>query len=290
MIEVRGVTVEMPGRAKPVLDGIDCTIAPGEQVALLGGNGSGKTTLARLLNGTRAPTRGTIHVEGLDTRSPAALLQVRCAVGLLFQDPDDQFVTTTVEREIAFGLENQRLPAGELRVRVDALLAEFGLESQRRIAPHEMSGGEKARLALACVWAMRPRYLVLDETESLLDRRGRERLDAALAALPQETAIVHVTTDAERAARCDRVLVLHAGQLVATGPPDAIWAALPSSVVERTGLPLAWRLTSELVRRGRWTQATSSEERLVALAGRRDPGAPAPPRAAADVPISPEDR
>jgi energy-coupling factor transport system ATP-binding protein len=285
MIEVREVTVELSGRPVPVLDAVSFVIAPGERVALLGGNGSGKTTLARLLNGIHVPTRGAVQVDGTDTRVATTLPQVRRTVGLLFQDPDDQFVTTTVEREIAFALENQRLPAGEIRHRVEALLAQFDLADRRRAAPHEMSGGEKARLALACVWAMRPRYLVLDETESLLDRRGRERLGAALAALPPETAIVHVTTEAERAARCERVLVLHAGRLEADGPADTIWRDLPATAVARTGLPLAWRISARLVACGRIAQATSSEHGLVAaFVGMADRGIEGPTGGMASTP------
>jgi energy-coupling factor transporter ATP-binding protein EcfA2 len=138
-----------------------------------------------------------------------------------------------------------------------------------------MSGGEKARLALACVWVMQPRYLVLDETESLLDLRGRERLAAALAALPAKTGILHATTDPELAARFRRVIVLHAGRLVADGAPDAVLAALSEEVVVRTGHPLAWRISSRLRSTGRLDRATSSEAHLVETlaATRSDPSA-----------------
>jgi energy-coupling factor transporter ATP-binding protein EcfA2 len=268
MIEVREVAVEIQGLPAPVLEGVSFALGPGERAALLGGNGCGKTTLARLLNGTRLPTRGHVLVDGLDTRDTRSLVAIRRAVGLLFQDPDDQFVTTTVEREIAFGLENLRLPNPELRRAVDAALRDFDLEPHRQTPPHEMSGGEKARLALACVWVMRPRYLVLDETESLLDRRGRERLAAALAGLPSETAILHVTTDAEVASRCPRVLALHAGRLIADGTPDDVLASLPAAVIDRTGVPLAWRVASRLVAAGRLVRPTASSDRLIeALAG-----------------------
>jgi len=281
MIELHDIAVEIPGRPAPVLDGVSFTLAPGERVALLGGNGSGKTTLVRLLNGTRPPTRGRVLVDGLDTRAAATLLEVRRAVGLLFQDPDDQFVTTTVEREIAFGLENLRVPTAELRRTVDEALGRFDLEPHRRTPPHEMSGGEKARLALACVWVMRPRYLLLDETESLLDRRGREHLSAALAALPEETGILHATTDCELAARFPRVVVLHGGRQVADGAPDDVMPTLPAEVVARTSRPLVWRISSRLQSAGRIAHATASEERLLGALGvapdpniRRSPAGP----------------
>jgi energy-coupling factor transport system ATP-binding protein len=263
VIEVRDVRVLLPGRETPVLDDISFDLAPGERVALLGGNGSGKTTLARLLNGTQLPTSGTVRVDGLDTQAADARVAVRRAVGLLFQDPDDQFVSTTVEREIAFGLENLCVPQAVLREAVEKALQDFDLVRYRDTAPHEMSGGEKARLALACVWVMQPRYLILDETESLLDRRGCEAFEMALGALPPETAILALATDAEIAARADRVLVLHEGRLVADGIPDAVFGLLPAAVVVSTGLPFAWRVSSELQARGVPVRTTSQFDRVL---------------------------
>lgn len=287
MIELDHVGVEVPRRTVPLLDGVTFTLVPGERVALLGGNGSGKTTLLRLLNGTRPPTRGRVLVDGLDTRQAAALLEVRRRVGLLFQDPDDQFVSTTVEREIAFGLENLRVPTEEMRGIVDEALERFDLQPHRRTPPHEMSGGEKARLALACVWVMRPRYLLLDETESLLDRRGRERLAAALAALPFETGILHATTDSEFAARFPRVAVVHAGRLVADGAPDEILSRLPDEVAACTGRPLVWRISARLQAAGRLERATASEDRLVESLG-LSPAEPGKRRSSAGATCTPE--
>jgi energy-coupling factor transport system ATP-binding protein len=263
VIEVEGVVVERPGMASPVLDGVSFRLVEGERAALLGGNGSGKTTLARLLNGTELPTRGRVLVDGLDTRDPQARVEVRRRVGLLFQDPDDQFVTTTAEREVAFGLENLRVPSPEMRRAVDAALDEFGLADRAQAPPHEMSGGEKARLALACVWVMSPRALALDETESLLDRRGQERLRRQIEALPVGTAILRITTDAEVACSSPRILVLHAGRLVGDGAPDDVIARLPPEVVLRTGVPLAWRLAAQLAERGRLRKPTADMKTLL---------------------------
>lgn len=237
MIEVHGVRVEHEGASRPALDDIEFSIRPGERVAVLGGNGSGKSTLLRLLNGTALPTGGTVQVAGCDTADAASHLAVRRAAGLLFQDPDNQFVSTTAAREIAFGLESLCVPTTEIRAAVDASLAQFGLEHLRETPPHEMSGGEKARLALASVWVMRPRALLLDETHSLLDRDGRSRLAALLAGLPSDTILVHATTEADVAAAYPRMVVLHDGRLVADGPPARVFEQLPAEVTRRTGLP-----------------------------------------------------
>ena len=267
MIDVHDVTVELPGRRAPVLDRVSFRLAPGERVALLGGNGSGKTTLGRLLNGTQLPTRGRVLVQGYDTRDPEARFEVRRRVGVLFQDPDDQFVTTTVEREIAFGLENLGMPTLSMRQAVAAAIRDFGLRGQEAVPPHEMSGGEKARLALACVWVMGPRTLVLDETDALLDWTGSERLLQRIADLPPETAVLRITTDADTAASSPRVLVLHAGRLVADGAPDAVFASLPPEVGERVGMPLVWEVAQELIRAGRLHRPTVSLQTVLVALG-----------------------
>ena len=270
MIEVQNVTVERPGRAAPILEDVSFTLASGERAVLLGGNGSGKTTLARLLNGTHLPTRGQVSVEGHDTRDAAGVQQARRAVALLFQDPDDQFVSATAEREIAFGLENLGVASATMRSLVDATLRRFDLEAHAQTPPHEMSGGEKARLALACTWVMEPRTVVLDETDSLLDRRGGERLEEAIATLPAETTVLRITTDAEIAAASRRVLFLHAGRILADGAPDEVFATLTPAVEARVGRPLAWRLSQRLVQARRIPRPTTSLERLLHLLG--DPG------------------
>jgi energy-coupling factor transporter ATP-binding protein EcfA2 len=262
VIEVQNVTVERPGRAAPVLDGVSLAIAAGERAVLLGGNGSGKTTLARLLNGTIQPTHGRVLVDGHDTRDETGVQHARRAVALLFQDPDDQFVSATAEREIAFGLENLGVTPAKMRVAVDEALRSFGLEEHAQTPPHEMSGGEKARLALACTWVMQPRAVVLDETESLLDWRGGERLTAALATLPASTAILRITTDAELAASSQRVLVLHAGRIEADGAPDEVFAAMSDEDRRRVGESLVWRLSRQLAGARRVTRPTASLERL----------------------------
>jgi energy-coupling factor transport system ATP-binding protein len=267
VIEVQHVTVERPGRASPVLDDVSFTLAPGERAVLLGGNGSGKTTLARLLNGTHMPTRGQVLVDGRDTHDAAGVQHARRAVALLFQDPDDQFVSATAEREIAFGLENLGVAPATMRSIVDVTLRRFDLEAHAQTPPHEMSGGEKARLALACTWVMEPRTVVLDETDSLLDRRGGERLDAAIAALPAETTVLRITTDAEIAAASSRLLLLHAGHLVADGAPDEVFSTLTAAIEARIGEPLAWRLSQRLVQARRLPRATTSLEEMLHLLG-----------------------
>lgn len=267
MIEVERVSVELPGNGKPLLTDVSFHLRAGERVALLGGNGSGKTTLARLLIGAQLPTRGKVVVHGFDTSDPASRFEVRRRVGLLFQDPDNQFVSTTVEREIAFGLENLNETTPRMRAAVNKALDDFDLRGKEHSPPHEMSGGEKARLAMACVWVMGPSTLVLDETDSLLDLRSTERLWRQIDDLPADTALLRVTTDAELAASSPRVLVLHEGCLVADGLPDAVFAHLAPEIVARVGLPLVWRLSAALVRAGRMHRPTVELDDVLAASG-----------------------
>ncbi len=267
MIDVRDVSVLRPGATRPILDQVSFTLADGERAALLGGNGSGKTTLVRLLNGTLLPSSGSVRVDDDATHDKVALERVRRRVGLLFQEPDNQFVTTTVEREVAFGLENLAVPTADMRRDVDRMLREFDLERHRQSPPHEMSGGEKARLALACVWVMGPGAIVLDETESLLDRRGAEQLWKQIGRLPRDTSVLRVTTDPEVAATSARVLVLHEGRLIADGAPDDVLRALPDAVVERVGHPLIWQISAQLVQDGLIDSPTASWATLLRKLG-----------------------
>ncbi len=227
MIELRDVGVTFPGAARPSLDGVNLSIAAGETVALAGPSGSGKTSLLRLLNALLLPTTGSVSVDGMDTRDDASLWEIRRRVGLVFQNPDDQIVSTTVERELAFGMENLGLDRDEMRSRVETLLPMLGLEQLRDRPPHRLSGGEKQRVAVAAVLAMRPRHLLLDEPTSLLDARGRADLWALLAELRsrEERTVIHVTQFPEEIAYADRAVVLVEGRVVFDAPPRELFAA-----------------------------------------------------------------
>ncbi|MDP8923824.1 MAG: energy-coupling factor transporter ATPase [Chloroflexota bacterium] len=209
----------------PALRGVSLTVRDGERVAVVGANGSGKSTLARLLNGLLLPTGGQVRVGGLDTRDPAGRREIRQAVGMVFQNPDNQLVATIVEEDVAFGPENLGLPSDEIRARVDAALALLGLEELRHRPPHLLSGGQKQRVAIAGALAMRPHVLVLDEETALLDPVGRAEVRAAVARLHAEgTAIVQVTHFMEEAVAADRVLVMAGGRVVLEGPPRVVFA------------------------------------------------------------------
>lgn len=207
-------------RALPALRGIDLEVAAGEHIALLGANGSGKSTLARHLNALLLPTSGDVWVQGMNTRDPAHEREIRRAVAMVFQNPENQIVSTVVEEDVAFGPENLGLPAEELRERVDWALEVVGLTALRRRSPHHLSGGQKQRLALAGALAMRPAGLVLDEATSMLDPAGRQAVHDIVSQLHRQgMAVITITQDMAEAAAAERVVILSAGQIAREGPP-----------------------------------------------------------------------
>lgn len=233
MISISNLTLDFQTQdgARRVLDDISLEITDGEFVALMGANGSGKTSLARCLNGILAPTSGEVIIDGLNTKSHRDLNEIRRRLGMVFQNPENQIVAPTVEREIAFGPENLGVPRPEMHHRVDRLLELFRLAVYRQQAPHLLSGGEKQRLALAAILAMQPRHIVFDEPTSLLDYESRcQVLDLMqqLTASPnpfseQALTILLITQFPEEALFAKRLLVMDHGRIALDGAPKEVF-------------------------------------------------------------------
>lgn len=212
-------------RAQPALRGIDLDIQAGEYVVIVGHNGSGKSTLARHFNALLLPSRGSILIDGMDTREPANTIPVRSAVGMVFQEPDNQIVGTIVEEDVAFGPENLGVPRDELEERVKEALMTVGMWDHRHRAPNLLSGGQKQRVAIAGVLAMQPACLVLDEATAMLEPASRAEVLSTLRRLNQEGAtIVAITHFMEEAVEADRVLVMSGGEIVLAGPPEQVFS------------------------------------------------------------------
>lgn len=207
------------------LSGMDMDIFPGQFVAVIGRNGSGKSTLAKAMNAIIIPDEGRVLVNGIDTSDEHHLWDIRRIVGMVFQNPDNQLVATTVEEDVAFGPENIGVPSAEIALRVDEALRLTGMESYKDFPPHMLSGGQKQRVAIAGVIAMRPRCLVLDESTAMLDPVGRrEVLDASLRLARDEgIAIVLITHFMEEAMLADSVFIIDDGRIVANGSPAEIF-------------------------------------------------------------------
>jgi cobalt/nickel transport system ATP-binding protein len=219
-VQARGLTFGYAPGA-PVLDGLDLTVGHGERVAVLGPNGAGKTTLMLHLNGLLQGS-GALEVAGLPVRRDT-LPELRARVGLVFQDPDDQLFMPTVADDVGFGPRNLGLAEAEVRDRTCAALAAVRMRAAAERAPHQLSMGERRRVAIAGVLAMDPRLLVLDEPSANLDPRARRELLDVLAAL--DRTLLVVTHDLPFAAElCERALILSGGRVVADGPCAALLA------------------------------------------------------------------
>lgn len=234
MIELHHISCDYSDESSHccALTDISLTIHPGDALAIMGANGSGKSTLVKCFNGLLQPTEGKVIVDGLDTAMEMNLSPIRRRIGMIFQNPDNQIVSATVEREIAFGLENLGLAYDDMHTRVQEMLVRFNLQHVRHKSPHYLSGGEKQRLALASVLAMQPRYLILDEPTSLLDPCSRHEIIAYIKHLHTHPAngdhenitSVLVTQFPEEALTAERLIVLGAGQIAFDGPPADIFS------------------------------------------------------------------
>ncbi len=223
MISIENISYAYPG-SHPILDNFSLAVDAGSHVALMGPNGSGKSTLALLIKGLYTPLAGSLAVDGVLSGNPESQYEIMKRVGLVFQNPDNTIVTTTVEEELAFGLENLGVPPDEMRQRINSALERFGLVRYRYTNPTSLSGGEKQRLALASVLVMRPRYLVLDEPTSLLDPPNRTRLlDEIKNTVAGGSTVIHITQFPFEAVCADRLIVFDAdGGICHDGDPEEI--------------------------------------------------------------------
>lgn len=210
--------------AVAALNGITAQVLRGEILAVVGRNGSGKSTLARHLNGLLVPQRGRVLVDGMDTRDPAATWEIRRRVGMIFQNPDNQLVATTVEEDVAFGPENLGVPNPELQQRVTQALETVGMAAYRQHPPHRLSGGQKQRVAIAGVLAMQPACIVADEATSMLDPLGQAEVLQTLQELRRRlnVAVVLITHQMAEATLADRVIVLEQGRIAMEGTPREV--------------------------------------------------------------------
>jgi energy-coupling factor transport system ATP-binding protein len=244
MIELSDVHYRYPRATVDALCGITLHIQESGFVAIMGSNGSGKSTLARCLNGLIFPDSGVVTVDGLRTSDEGSLREVRRRVGMVFQDPNLQMTAVTVERELAFGLENLGVDPGEMHTRVDKQLAEFGLARYRREQPSSLSGGEKQRLAIACVLLLEPRYLVLDEPTSLISAVSRRALMDLALKLQREKGmgVVLITQFPQEALLADRLLVLEGGRVAYDDSPRHVFQHVEELTSLGVSVPVRVRL------------------------------------------------
>lgn len=243
-INVRGLYYAYPDD-QVALRGINFDFKPGTFYTILGRNGSGKSTLARTLNALLIPTKGKVYSCGLDTHNPSNHIRIRSTVAMVFQDPATQIVCNTVEEEIAFGPENLGLPPEEIKRRVEEAIRLAGVEELRTRATTRLSLGEKQLVAIAGALAMKPSFLISDESTSMLDFEARKRvLDIFLRLKDTGTGIIHITHFLEEAGFSDFSIIMEDGKISDFGTPQEILGN-PENVLRKGLEPL---IVTEIVR------------------------------------------
>ncbi|HBW28069.1 MAG TPA: energy-coupling factor transporter ATPase [Hungateiclostridium thermocellum] len=235
-----------------VLKELNTEICEGEFVAVIGRNGSGKSTFARLLNAILIPTRGVLYIGGKETYTEANLWEIRRTVGMVFQNPDNQIIATSVEEDVAFGPENIGIPSDEIVKRVEEALRSVGLEEYKKALPHHLSGGQKQRVAIAGILAMKPKCIVLDEATSMLDPSGRKEVLKVLRDLNEKEniTIIHITHYMEEAILAKRILVMDEGKIVMDGNPRQIFSKVEEIKALGLDVPQVAELFHELKKDG----------------------------------------
>lgn len=248
MIDIQNVTFCYEDGNTPVLKNVSLKIGRGQLVAIVGHNGSGKSTLAKHLNALLLPTQGKVLIEGMDTADETKTLAIRQKVGIVFQNPDNQLVTTVVEEDVAFGPENMGVPCEEIRQRVNAALAAVGMGEHATSAPHMLSGGQKQRIAIAGMLAMQPEVLVLDEATAMLDPKGRREIIDVVSRLHKEKGItvVMITQYMEEAIGADLVVVMSGGEVLMQGTPQQVFAKEEELNAHRLDVPIIRKLANRL--------------------------------------------
>lgn len=253
IIELSHVTYSYPNSDTPALKDLSLTINQGEWVAIIGHNGSGKSTLAKLLNYLLAPTAGDITIAGTSV-TEENMWAIRDMVGMVFQNPDNQFVGATVADDVAFGLENRGIARDGMITRVQAALTEVQMAAFADREPARLSGGQKQRVAIASVLAIQPKILILDEATAMLDPKGRREMIALVHELKtrmgDELTVLSITHDIEEAASADHVVVINDGDLIETGAPAQVFANADKLREFGLAVPFAEQLKEKLRERG----------------------------------------
>ena len=221
------------------LDHINLDVQPGQFIAILGHNGSGKSTLAKHINALRAPTEGSLWVDGKDVTQEENILPVRKTAGMVFQNPDNQIIASVVEEDVGFGPENIGVPTDEIWQRVEESLKSVGMLQYRHHSPNKLSGGQKQRVAIAGVMAMEPKCIVLDEPTAMLDPNGRKEVLHAAHELNRKkgVTILLITHYMEEVVDADYVYVMDKGHVVMQGTPREIFSQVGTLKEHRLDVP-----------------------------------------------------
>lgn len=245
----------------PVLKDFNLSIEQGSFVAILGHNGSGKSTVAKLTNGILFADSGTVTVNGKVAKNDDSIYDIRRDAGMVFQNPDNQIVSSIVEEDVAFGVENLGVPADECRKRVDDALKTVGMYEYRLKTPSKLSGGQKQRVAVAGIIAMKPKCIILDEPTAMLDPNGRKEVIDTVTKLNKEEGItiVLITHYMDEAVKADRVVVMDNGKIMLDGTPREVFADVDKMNSLSLEVPQSTELIYELGLKAEHTVLNSDE-------------------------------
>jgi energy-coupling factor transport system ATP-binding protein len=268
IIEVKNLTYSYDDKDE-VIKNLSFNVEEGQYVALIGHNGSGKSTLAKLLCGLLTNFKGEITIFGKKVES-ANMAAIRSHLGIVFQNPDNQFVSSSVKEDIAFGLENRQIPHEQMDALINEYAEKVDMVKYLDSAPENLSGGQKQRVAIAGVLAMKPDLIIYDEATSMLDPSGKKEILALTKKMKEENpslTIISITHDIEEAANADQVFVLNEGELVLEGTPNEVFAHEEELAKIHLAIPFFNQLRDELVKQGieipsNVTNLTSLEEFL----------------------------
>lgn len=251
LVEFKNVSFRYNNEGDWVLRNCSFTINENESVAIIGHNGSGKSTIAKLMNGLLLPEQGEIFINGYKLNEES-IWDIRRNVGMVFQNPDNQFVGATVQDDVAFGMENNGIPREVMITRINESLQAVRMEAYKQTEPYRLSGGQKQRVAIAGVLAVSPKLLILDEATVMLDPRGRTEIMETISNIikRENLTLITITHDLYEATQVDRIIVLNKGEINMIGTPDEIFEH--QSVLQQMGLdiPFTVELSNELIQLG----------------------------------------
>ncbi|MFK4912992.1 energy-coupling factor ABC transporter ATP-binding protein [Lactococcus petauri] len=271
ILEVENLTFKYEeDQEAPTLDGVSFAVQAGEWVSIIGQNGSGKSTTARAIDGLLENVSGNIKIDG-QILSSENVWALRQKIGMVFQNPDNQFVGATVEDDVAFGMENQGIPREEMILRVDQALKQVNMLEFKGKEPARLSGGQKQRVAIAGIIALRPEIIILDEATSMLDPTGRAEIMRVIREIKTEynLTVLSITHDLDEATLSDRVLVMRAGKIIKSAKPEELFGSGENMINIGLDMPFTSNLAEDLRADFNLPEKYLNEEELAELLAER---------------------
>lgn len=260
LISVKDLVFSYDGKVNAV-NGVSFDIKQGDYVTIIGHNGSGKSTMAKLMAGLLEAKSGSITIDGL-TLNEENLYNIRKKLGIVFQNPDNQFIGSTVRDDIAFGLENHKVPSEKMEEIINTYASRVGLFSKLDKEPTALSGGQKQRVAIAGVLAMKPNIIIFDEATSMLDPRGKEDIKSLINELHKDKSftIISITHDIEEVLHADDCIVMNAGKVFKHDTPENVFADAGSIRKINLDIPFELKFKEELKKQGINLKSQNEEE------------------------------